>query len=262
MLRVFQRLGLGRLVSAAAPRSSADTNRSPAGASTKHTPEEVEGAEEVEEVEEEIEEIKVSSYQELKDLAAKHGEFLPDGGVLVPHDGHHDHGNFFQNPHPHHHVEVTEEVPDVVYGPFGTIDNPAIVKSAFAERIVGCLGRSSENGHVLLWHNVNNKKPTICVECGQVFKLKTVGIPSHDEHHTHHATADHGAHASGAHASGAHASGAHASEAHASGAHASGAHASGAHASGAHASGAHASGAHASGAHASGAHGEMHATKH
>jgi len=183
MLRVFQRLRLGRLASAT-PRSSTSTIHPPSGASTGNAEEGV----------------NITSYQELRDLYAKHGKFLPPHGVLRKKDDHHASNNFFQNPHPHHHVEVTEEVPDVVYGPFGTIDNPTIVKSAFAERIVGCLGRSSEDGHVLMWHNVNNKKPTICVECGQVFKLKTVGIPSsHDGHHVHahHASAEHGAPAHG-----------------------------------------------------------------
>jgi len=157
MLRVFQRLRLGRLASTPASASSGGPS---AGS--------------------------------LPPLRVSPGAIVRD----VDHNNHHHSpGGFFQNPHPHDHVEVSEEVPDVIYGPFGTIDKPSIVKSAFAERIVGCLGRSSEDGHVLLWHNVNNKKPTICVECGQVFKLKTVGIS---------ASHGHGAHAETAHTSHGH----------------------------------------------------------
>merc|ERR1712137_832301 len=58
-------------------------------------------------------------------------------------------------------------------GPFGTIDKPVIVPSVFHTRIVGCVGGDGESAHDLLWHEVKKDKPTICIECGQVFQLKT-----------------------------------------------------------------------------------------
>merc|ERR1719282_2210736 len=70
-------------------------------------------------------------------------------------------------------LEGKELYEQYLSGPFGTIENPVIVPSVFHTRIVGCVGGDGESSHDLLWHEVKKDKPTICVECGQVFKLKT-----------------------------------------------------------------------------------------
>lgn len=80
-------------------------------------------------------------------------------------------------------------------GPFGTREHPTIVKSAFTSRIVGCTGlfliklqRNSLNNwkqknhtktggkgdsaHEILWHEVREGRPTVCMECGQFFQLE------------------------------------------------------------------------------------------
>jgi len=68
---------------------------------------------------------------------------------------------------------------------FGTLKSPVQVPSSAERRVVGCTG-SAEDPHEILWHNVE-EKPTICLECGQVFVL--VRPPNygaqHDEHHGH-----------------------------------------------------------------------------
>ncbi len=52
-------------------------------------------------------------------------------------------------------------------------------------------GPTEEGSHELLWHEVTNFRPyTICLECGQVFKLVKVegGDHGHGDHgdHGHH----------------------------------------------------------------------------
>jgi len=67
---------------------------------------------------------------------------------------------------------VTEEYPMDLRGPFGTRDKPVVVPSFYPTRIVGCSGDYPHNEHGLLWHIVNESRPTVCLECGQYFKLK------------------------------------------------------------------------------------------
>merc|ERR1712100_330971 len=55
-------------------------------------------------------------------------------------------------------------------GPFGTPENPVIVRSVFAERVIGCMGGEGDHAHDLLWHVVRVGRPTLCLECGQAFK--------------------------------------------------------------------------------------------
>ncbi|EGG17110.1 cytochrome c oxidase subunit V [Cavenderia fasciculata] len=56
---------------------------------------------------------------------------------------------------------------------FGTIKSPVIVESIFDNRIVGCEGGDGEE-HDLVFHKLTAKKPIICVDCGQAFKLKKI----------------------------------------------------------------------------------------
>lgn len=60
---------------------------------------------------------------------------------------------------------------DVIRGPFGTAENPVLIKSNFDARIVGCTGRAAPDDHDLYWINVEKDVPATCSRCGQVFKL-------------------------------------------------------------------------------------------
>eukprot|EP01132_Coremiostelium_polycephalum_P007821 gene7821-9630_t len=62
---------------------------------------------------------------------------------------------------------------EVLTGPFGTLKNPVIVESIFDRRTVACEGGDGEE-HDVTFHHVTDKKPTICLDCGQVFKLKKI----------------------------------------------------------------------------------------
>jgi hypothetical protein len=80
----------------------------------------------------------------------------------------------------------------ILYGARGTIENPVIVESVFPSRIVGCFGSAETQQHDLLWHVVHHERPTVCLECSQVFKLqvpegehmvhKSHGHDAHDHH--------------------------------------------------------------------------------
>ncbi|XP_021736754.1 cytochrome c oxidase subunit 5b-1, mitochondrial-like isoform X2 [Chenopodium quinoa] len=79
-------------------------------------------------------------------------------------------------------------------GPFGTKENPAIVKSVFDKRIVGCPGGEGEDEHDVVWFWLEKDKPYECPVCTQYFQLEVVGNggdpEGHDEdegeHHHHH----------------------------------------------------------------------------
>jgi len=83
--------------------------------------------------------------------------------------------------------------PTVLGKHFGTRENPVEVPSIFDHRIVGCTGSESVE-HELLWHEVKNGKDLMCMECGQVFRLKPLpgwedNVHAHhhdDEHHEEH----------------------------------------------------------------------------
>ena len=59
----------------------------------------------------------------------------------------------------------------ILTGKFGTLEEPAIVHSWFPSRIVGCQG-SADHPHDILWHEVRRGRDTVCLECGQVFRLR------------------------------------------------------------------------------------------
>ncbi|CAM8955002.1 unnamed protein product [Rhodiola kirilowii] len=78
-------------------------------------------------------------------------------------------------------------------GPFGTKEAPAIVKSYYDKRIVGCPGGEGEDEHDVVWFWLEKDKPHECPVCTQYFKLEVVGPggppdghgDSDDEHHHH-----------------------------------------------------------------------------
>ncbi|KAK9282420.1 hypothetical protein L1049_005337 [Liquidambar formosana] len=60
-------------------------------------------------------------------------------------------------------------------GPFGTKEAPAIVKSVYDKRIVGCPGGEGEDEHDVVWFWLEKGKPYECPVCSQYFKLEVVG---------------------------------------------------------------------------------------
>jgi len=72
---------------------------------------------------------------------------------------------------------------------FGTLKDPVIIHSYFESRPVACEGGFGSQKHDMIWHPVRNDKDLICLECGQVFRLKKVPHPDgedlHDDHHHH-----------------------------------------------------------------------------
>uniref|UniRef100_I1MCI7 Uncharacterized protein n=1 Tax=Glycine max TaxID=3847 RepID=I1MCI7_SOYBN len=66
---------------------------------------------------------------------------------------------------------------------------PAVVKSYFDRRIVGCPGDEGEDEHDVVWFWLEKGKPKECPVCSQYFKLEVVG-PGGDPYghgdHDHH----------------------------------------------------------------------------
>ncbi|KAL5559302.1 hypothetical protein UlMin_035513 [Ulmus minor] len=60
-------------------------------------------------------------------------------------------------------------------GPFGTKESPAIVKSYYDKRIVGCPGGEGEDEHDVVWFWLEKGKPHECPVCSQYFKLEVIG---------------------------------------------------------------------------------------
>ncbi|CAO2815300.1 unnamed protein product [Amaranthus hypochondriacus] len=75
-------------------------------------------------------------------------------------------------------------------GPFGTKENPSIVKSYYDKRIVGCPGGEGEDEHDVVWFWLEKGKSYECPVCTQYFKLEVVGPggdpEGHDEDEHHH----------------------------------------------------------------------------
>ncbi|CAN6853608.1 unnamed protein product [Brassica oleracea] len=59
---------------------------------------------------------------------------------------------------------------DFPEGPFGTKEAPAIVKSYYHMRIVGCPGGEAEDEHDLVWFWLEKGKSFECPACSQYFK--------------------------------------------------------------------------------------------
>ncbi|XP_023729437.1 cytochrome c oxidase subunit 5b-2, mitochondrial isoform X1 [Lactuca sativa] len=75
-------------------------------------------------------------------------------------------------------------------GPFGTKEAPAVVKSYYDQRIVGCPGAEGEDEHDVVWFWLKKGEPHECPVCSQYFKLEVVGpgglpdgLDEVDEHH-------------------------------------------------------------------------------
>ncbi|KAE8689916.1 Cytochrome c oxidase subunit 5b-1 [Hibiscus syriacus] len=60
-------------------------------------------------------------------------------------------------------------------GPFGTKEAPAVVKSYYNKRIVGCPGGEGEDEHDVVWFWLEKGKPHECPVCSQYFVLEVVG---------------------------------------------------------------------------------------
>ncbi|KAK4748252.1 hypothetical protein SAY87_014838 [Trapa incisa] len=83
------------------------------------------------------------------------------------------------------------ELLDINYpvGPFGTKEAPAVVKSYYDKRVVGCPGGEGEDEHDVVWFWLEKGKPHECPVCSQYFVLEVVGPGGppdghgDDEHH-------------------------------------------------------------------------------
>ncbi|KAG7590846.1 Cytochrome c oxidase subunit Vb [Arabidopsis suecica] len=64
---------------------------------------------------------------------------------------------------------------DFPEGPFGTKEAPAVVKSYYDMRIVGCPGGEGEDEHDVVWFWLEKGKHFECPVCTQYFKLEVVG---------------------------------------------------------------------------------------
>ncbi|KAK1298686.1 hypothetical protein QJS10_CPB14g01104 [Acorus calamus] len=64
---------------------------------------------------------------------------------------------------------------DAPVGPFGTKEAPAIMKSQYNKRIVGCPGGEGEDEHDVVWFWLEKDKPHECPVCSQYFVLEVVG---------------------------------------------------------------------------------------
>ena len=79
---------------------------------------------------------------------------------------------------------------DAPVGPFGTKEAPAVIKSYYDKRIVGCPGGEGEDEHDVVWFWLEKGKPHECPVCSQYFVLEVVGPGGppdghgdDDEHH-------------------------------------------------------------------------------
>ncbi|KAK1416804.1 hypothetical protein QVD17_25921 [Tagetes erecta] len=76
-------------------------------------------------------------------------------------------------------------------GPFGTKEAPAVVKSYYDQRIVGCPGGEGEDEHDVVWFWLKKGESHECPVCSQYFQLEVVGpggLPDglDEDEHGHH----------------------------------------------------------------------------
>ncbi|XXG47681.1 hypothetical protein AAC387_Pa02g2283 [Persea americana] len=64
---------------------------------------------------------------------------------------------------------------DAPVGIFGTKEAPAIVKSYYDKRIVGCPGGEGEDEHDVVWFWLEKGKLHECPVCSQYFMLEVFG---------------------------------------------------------------------------------------
>ncbi|XP_058112694.1 cytochrome c oxidase subunit 5b-1, mitochondrial [Magnolia sinica] len=74
---------------------------------------------------------------------------------------------------------------DTPVGPFGTKEAPAIVKSYYDKRIVGCPGGEGEDEHDVVWFWLEKDKPHECPVCSQHFVLEVIGEGGPPDGHGH-----------------------------------------------------------------------------
>ncbi|CAA2952878.1 cytochrome c oxidase subunit 5b-like [Olea europaea subsp. europaea] len=58
-------------------------------------------------------------------------------------------------------------------GPFGSKQEPAVIKSYYDKRIVGCPGAEGEDEHDVVWFWLEKGKPHECPVCSQYFVVNT-----------------------------------------------------------------------------------------
>ncbi|CAI9786985.1 unnamed protein product [Fraxinus pennsylvanica] len=82
----------------------------------------------------------------------------------------------------HEHEELAAELEgkdllEINYpaGPFGTKEEPAVIKSYYDKRIVGCPGAEGEDEHDVVWFWLEKGKTHECPVCSQYFMLEVVG---------------------------------------------------------------------------------------
>ncbi|KAK1360125.1 Cytochrome c oxidase subunit Vb [Heracleum sosnowskyi] len=73
------------------------------------------------------------------------------------------------------------QVRDVDYpeGPFGTKESPAVIRSYYDKRIIGCPGPDGDDEHDIAWFWLEKGKPHECPVCSQYFILEVV-VPGGD----------------------------------------------------------------------------------
>ncbi|GAB2269472.1 Cytochrome c oxidase subunit 5b-1, mitochondrial [Dionaea muscipula] len=76
-------------------------------------------------------------------------------------------------------------------GPFGTKEAPAVVKSYYDKRIVGCPGGEGEDEHDVVWFWLEKNKPYECPVCTQYFVLEVVGPGGSPDGHSDDDEHDH-----------------------------------------------------------------------
>ncbi|KAL9254393.1 Cytochrome c oxidase subunit 5b-1, mitochondrial-like protein [Drosera capensis] len=84
---------------------------------------------------------------------------------------------------PHYHrireiISWRSIIPTVLSAPWLAsefLEAPAVVKSVFDERIVGCPGGDGEDEHDVVWFWLKKGKPVECPICTQYFVLEVVG---------------------------------------------------------------------------------------
>ncbi|WOH05554.1 hypothetical protein DCAR_0624973 [Daucus carota subsp. sativus] len=84
------------------------------------------------------------------------------------------------------------QIRDVDYpeGHFGTKKSPALIKSYYDKRIIGCPGPDGEDEHDIVWLWLEKGKPRECPVCSQYFELEVVAGPGgspdgHDDENQH-----------------------------------------------------------------------------
>ncbi|KAL1564981.1 cytochrome c oxidase subunit 5b-1, mitochondrial-like [Salvia divinorum] len=81
----------------------------------------------------------------------------------------------------HEREELEAELQDILeinhpWGPFGTKESPAVIKSYYDKRIVGCPGGEGEDEHDVVWFWLEKGIPHECPVCSQYFTLEVVDL--------------------------------------------------------------------------------------